>query len=204
MTVKEGEILNRILTIKSRTGYELVTLTRDLIVSLFGRKSHWLDEINAAKNASGRFGASNGILSALEINIAAGYTKTLIEEAHADIYSESISIVDDLLNNKQKNLKDPAAMVLGATLEIHLRKLCEKNSIKTTKMVKEKEKNKLLTELNDTLYKEKIYNKLQNKNLIPFINIRNSAMHGKYGEYEKSDVMRFREYLNGFMLNYSA
>lgn len=209
----ETELLKRIKSIRS--SYEnsaqgslpktqIITLTRELIVSLFGQNSQYLCEIDNTPRHDRRHIAALGILNALEINVKSGYTNTLIEEAHADIYSEAIGIVDDLLNNKPKTLKDPAAMVLGATLEIHLRKLCEKNSIKTTKLVNGKEKNKLMSELNDTLYKGKVYNKLQNKDLIPFIDIRNSAMHGKFTEYETSDVKRFREYLNGFMLKYSA
>lgn len=95
-------------------------------------------------------------------------------------------------------------MVLGVTLEIHLRKLCEKNSISTAKVIKGKTKNKLLTKLNDTLYKADVYTKLQNKALLPYIDIRNSAMHGNFDDYENTDIKRFREYLNEFMMKFSA
>lgn len=97
----ESEILNRIQEIKklyeakpssmvlTNAEMTVTTLTTAVIVSLFGKNSHYLDEIKSSKHAGARAYAAYSTLLALEINISSGYITSLIEDAHSDIYAES-------------------------------------------------------------------------------------------------------------------
>ena len=67
-----------------------------------------------------------GILQALKADITDGYLWKMNELIHADIFADFIEMARYLLEEKYK---DAAAVLVGGTLEEHLRKLCVKNSI---------------------------------------------------------------------------
>ena len=77
----------------------------------------------------------------------------------------------------------------GSTLEEHLRKLCQKNSLPID-FVDEKGRTQLKAgnDLNTTLYKGTIYNKIEMGLVEGWIKIRNAAAHGNHAEYTKDQV----------------
>jgi hypothetical protein len=80
--------------------------------------------------------------------------------------------------------KDPAAVITGSVLEEHLRKLCDKHGI----IVSQGGKPKKADALNAELAGANVYSKLDQKNVTAWLDLRNKAAHGKYGEYTKDQV----------------
>jgi hypothetical protein len=79
--------------------------------------------------------------------------------------------------------------MIGSILEEHLRQLCRKNSI----IVEYPNHNGVLVPkkadvMNADLAKTNIYNKLDQKNVTAWLDLRNKAAHGKYTEYTKEQV----------------
>ena len=75
----------------------------------------------------------------------------------------------------------PAAVVIGSVLEDGLRKICVSNSIELPEKPK-------LDAMNSALAKAGVYNTLTQKKVTALADIRNSAAHGKWAEFDKSDV----------------
>ena len=86
---------------------------------------------------------------------------------------------------EESGYKDPAAVLAGSTLEAHLRKLCDKHGVVP---VSGSDKPKKADTLNAELKKAGAYNKLDQKNVTAWLDIRNKAAHGRYGEYTKEQV----------------
>ena len=91
-----------------------------------------------------------------------------------------------LLENGYKN---PAASLCGAVLEDGLRKIAIKEGIK----VKSSDD---LNSLNDKCANGEVYNRLMQKKIKVWIDIRNKADHGQFNEYSEKDV---NEMLKGVM-----
>jgi hypothetical protein len=69
-----------------------------------------------------------GVLRGMRADYAAGYLSSVAELIHADLFADFLEMSDHLLS---QGYKDPAAVVTGAVLEEHLRKLCDKNGLAT-------------------------------------------------------------------------
>lgn len=122
-----------------------------------------------------------GIVLALREDTASGYIQNLTEIVHADIFSDFLDMARHLLDN---GYKDPAAVLAGSTLESHLKNLAIKNSIPTENAGKAKK----ASQLNVDLTKANIYNKLDEKNVTAWLDLRNKAAHGSYTEYNLDQV----------------
>jgi len=134
-----------------------------------------------------------GILTALRDDYAAGYLQTVQELIHADLFADFLEQAEYLL---KEGFKDPAAVLAGGVLEEHLRKLCEKNDIKTH-MPNDKPKN--ASALNDELAGEGAYNKLEQKSVTAWLDLRNNAAHGKYDQYDKNQVVNMIQGVRDFI-----
>ena len=89
--------------------------------------------------------------------------------------------------------------MIGSVLEEHLRQLCLKNAI-DIEYVKDGKLIPLKADrLNSELAKAGIYNKLDQKNITAQLDLRNKAAHGKYTEYDKSQVKLMYDYVFNFM-----
>jgi len=130
-----------------------------------------------------------GILLAAHDDIRAG----ALFEIKALITAE---VFDDFLEQGKALLAAgyfaPAAVVIGAVLEDGLRKLCGKNKI----TLPEKPK---LDSMNAALAKGNAYNVLTQKKVTALADIRNSAAHGKWDAFDKSDVDDMLRWTNDFM-----
>jgi len=139
-----------------------------------------------------------GILKALLADYEADYLSSIQELIHADIFSDFLEMADYLLS---EGYKDAAAVIAGSVLEEHLRKLCDKNSI-TTKMPDGRPKK--ASALNDELARAGVYSKGDQKNVTAWLDIRNNAAHGKYGEYTKEQVALLIQSIRDFFTRKSA
>ncbi len=138
-----------------------------------------------------------GILTSLKIAYESGYLATITELTHADLFSDFIGMAEYLLSEEYK---DPAAVLIGSVLEEHLRKLCDKNGI----AVEFSGKPKKADQLNSDLAAKPVYSKLDQKSVTSWLDLRNKAAHGKYGEYTKEQVALLIQSIQDFMTRVPA
>lgn len=112
--------------------------------------------------------------------------KILIE---ADLFDDFLEQADQLL---QKGYYQPAAVIIGCVLEDGLRKLCDKNTISLPDRSP-------VDRMNSELAKEGIYNKLSQKRITTYADMRNNAAHGKWNEFAKTDVEDMLKGVRDFM-----
>jgi hypothetical protein len=96
--------------------------------------------------------------------------------------------------------KDPGAIVIGSVLEEHLRQLSVKNGILTSTAGKPKKAD----QLNADLARKGAYSKLDQKSITSWLDLRNKAAHGKYGEYTKEQVDLMLQCIQNFMARVPA
>jgi hypothetical protein len=139
-----------------------------------------------------------GVLVALRKDVEAGYLQTLQELVHADLFADFLEMADEL---QRSGYKDAAAVIAGSTLEEHLRKLAAKNQLSTQKPDGSPKK---ADALNAELAGVPAYNKLVQKSVTAWLDLRNSAAHGKYGEYDHGQVAALIRDVRNFAGRYPA
>lgn len=123
-----------------------------------------------------------GVVQALKEDIESGYLDSLIEVVHRDIFADFLEMATHLNEN---GYKDPAAVIAGTTLENHLKQLATKNKIA---LLSDSDKAKKASTLNSELAKADVYEKLDNKNVTAWLDLRNKAAHGEYDKYNSQQV----------------
>ena len=118
------------------------------------------------------------ILKAAREDIEGGYLKKLEDLVAADIFTDFLKMAEHLL---EQGYKDPAASLIGAVLEDGLRKIARNSGIK----LKSKEN---ISSLNHNIADATIYNRLVQKNVEVWNEIRDNADHGKFSEYDADSV----------------
>jgi hypothetical protein len=103
----------------------------------------------------------------------------------AEIFSDFTDMAEHLLS---EGYKDPAAVIIGSVLEEHLRQLCIKLSIPTERAKNGDIVPKKADLLNSELVSKGAYNKLDQKNVTAWLDLRNKAAHGEYDEYTDEQV----------------
>jgi len=142
-----------------------------------------------AHYALGKYGSDNpynlntllGILNAMKADYLAGRLTAVQELIQADIFADFLEMAHYLL---EQDYKDPAAVLVGGVLEEHLRKLCEKNGIAIAVDGRPKKADTMNSELTSA----GVYGKLDQKSVTAWLDLRNKAAHGRYGEYTKQQV----------------
>jgi uncharacterized protein (DUF2164 family) len=137
---------------------------------------------------------SRGILSAVKQEIDGGWLFTVKGLISAEIFADFLEMAQYLLN---EGYKDAAAIMSGSVLEEHLRQLCIKNSIPVENIKDGKPKK--ANQLNDELAANSVYNKLDQKSVTAWLDLRNKAAHGKYNEYAKDQVVLMHQGVTDFM-----
>jgi hypothetical protein len=139
-----------------------------------------------------------GVLQGLRADVEAGYLKSVEELIHADVFADFLEMADEL---HSKGYKDPAAVIGGSVLEEHLRKLASNSGIAVAdssgRPVKTDKLNAELAGLN-------VYNKLEQKSVTAWLDLRNKAAHGKYGEYDDVQVAALIRDMRDFMIRHPA
>ena len=137
-----------------------------------------------------------GILSAAREELAGGWLTTTKGLVSAEIFSDFLEMAQHLLD---EGYKDPAAVMAGSVLEEHLRQLCQKHGIPTEATRQGRPQPKKADALNADLAKKEVYNRLDQKNVTAWLDLRNKAAHGKYQEYTKEQVALMLQSLSDFM-----
>ena len=137
------------------------------------------------------------ILKAVQDELEGGWLFTARGLASAEVFSDFLDMASYFL---AEDYKDPAAVIAGAALEQHLRQLCRKNAITTEWTdAKGRLKYKMGGSLNDELAKAQVYQKADHKSVVMWLDIRNNAAHGKFGEYSKAQVELMVQGIKDFM-----
>jgi hypothetical protein len=99
----------------------------------------------------------------------------------SDVFADFLDMAEPLLSS---GYKDPAAVLIGAVLEAHIRKLCVRNGIP----IDEKGTARKADALNADLAKNSVYTKLDQKSITAWQDLRNNAAHGKFSSYTDAQV----------------
>ncbi|WP_199269624.1 hypothetical protein [Formosa sp. L2A11] len=171
------------------------TASQSFIINLYPNKHPFFTEFSrlCIRPTPHSVECGVGILEAIKDEIENGWLNTIKGIVSAEIFTDFIEAAEHLL---EQDYKDPAAVMIGSVLEEHLRQLCYKNGIDTTVEKHGKQIPKRADLLNAELSKSFIYNKLDQKNIIAWLDLRNHAAHGNYSNYTKDQV---KIMLNGVM-----
>lgn len=174
------------------------TAVLSFIGNLYGEKHSYfvtfVNEVVSARPSYVRKG--RGILSSIKTELDEGWLNTVKGLISAEIFSNFIEMAEHLLEEKYK---DPAAVMIGSVLEEHLRQLCLKNNIPTTTDKDNKTIPKKADTMNSELANKGIYNKLDQKSVTAWLDLRNKAAHGKYTEYNQSQVQLMLQSVTDFI-----
>jgi hypothetical protein len=168
------------------------------ILNLFAKDHPYYENFTNSCNRAAPYEAKagRGILTSIKTEIEQGWLNTIRGLVTAEIFTDFIEMAEHLLN---ENYKDASAVMIGSVLEEHLRQLCAKNGIDITSEKAGKQIPKKADLLNAELTKATIYNKLDQKNVTAWLDLRNKAAHGKYGEYTKEQVELMLQSVIDFM-----
>jgi len=123
-----------------------------------------------------------GVLKALRLAYEKDYLQSIQELVHGDMFADFLEMSEHLL---EQSYKDPAAVLCGSVLEEHLRKLSMKHGIDLLKVDGLPKK---ADSLNSELSAANAYSKLDQKSVTAWLDLRNKAAHGHYGDYTKEQV----------------
>jgi len=137
-----------------------------------------------------------GILKAIRDELAGGWIETTRGLLSAEVFADFLDMANHLLEEKYK---DPSAVLVGGVVEEHLRQLAAAKGIP----VEESRGGHMLPRkadaLNADLTKAGVYNKLDQKQVTAWLDLRNKAAHAKYGEYGEEQVRLMLEGVRQFV-----
>lgn len=164
----------------------LITSSISAIHRISGENSTYSKEINKIQQLNPYLHTHTsevlGVIKALKYDIENGYIQTLVEIVHSNVFSDFLEMSSHLNEN---GYKDAAAVIAGTTLENHLKQLSDKNGIS---LLDDKGRPKKVSSLNVELTKNSVYEKLDNKNVTAWLDLRNKAAHGDYDSYNSDQV----------------
>lgn len=157
------------------------------ISNVFGKESVYYQQFKTEVRDSNYYYVESaiGILNAIKSEIESGWLFSFKKLVEADVFCDFLEMAEYLLEEKYK---DAAAVMIGSVLEEHLRSLCKENSIPVFDESNGKQVPKKASRLNDDLAKNGVYNKLTQKNVTSWLDLRNNAAHGKFEEYNIDQV----------------
>lgn len=133
-----------------------------------------------------------GILQSVQHELDNGLIADFAKLIEASVFADFLEMAEYLL---QEGYKDAAAVLIGGVLEDTLRKLADSNGIPTTRA----NGNPLTIDpLNAALAKADAYNKLVQKQITSWANLRNDAAHGNYEAYTRDQVQMMLLFVQSF------
>jgi len=168
------------------------------IERVYGRDHTHYREFSAAVDGFGPEDAQIGIsiLEAIRDELDGGWLFSIKGLVTAEVFADFLEMASYLL---EQSYKDPAAIIAGSVLEEHLRQLCVRNGIDIEFQSQGVSKPKKADTLNSDLANLNIYNKLDQKAVTTWLDLRNKGAHGHYGEYTKEQVSNMVQGITDFM-----
>ena len=168
-----------------------------------GRNSAYARHLDGIRSSDpwspGRVRPTAGVLESLLLDLKRGHLRSLEELVHADVFGDFIDMAKYLMD---AGYKDAAAVIVGSTLEAHLRALCTKSGIPTES--KGSSRPKKADRLNADLAKAAVYSKADQKAVTAWLDLRNDAAHGKYDSYTKDQVALLTMSVRDFVTRHPA
>jgi hypothetical protein len=177
---------------------EFRSASLSFLKNTFGTEHPYYMEFNKKVNDASPYltEEGRGILKAVKNEIDGGWAFTVKGLISAEIFSNFLEMAEYLLT---EGYKDPAAVMAGSVLEEHLRQLCIKNSIPIESIKDGKPIPKKADLINSQLASANIYNKLDQKSITSWLDLRNKAAHGQYSEYTKEQVVFMSQGITNFI-----
>lgn len=210
------DILNNYNIIKSKAQYDdlsgnitieeittILTKAKAAIVRIVGDKSEYYKDTEATLKRTNIHEGTKlrniiGTIIALKSDLQNDYLKSFSDIVQSEVFSDYLEMAEHLL---KEGYKDPAAVLVGSTLEVHLRELCISNGVdievKNNKEIFVAKKADLM---NSDLAKANIYSSAYQKQVIAWLGIRNSAAHGKYSDYTTEEISLMLQGIRQFIL----
>lgn len=138
-----------------------------------------------------------GVVRALREDYVGGFMRQVEELVHAGVFDDFLEMAGELLS---KGYKDPAAVIGGSVLEEHLRKLAARANVP----ILSNDKPVKADQLNAELVKKEVYNVLEQKGVTTWLDLRNKAAHGHYGDYDLAHVDLMLQGVRNFVARYPA
>jgi len=207
------QVLSRYISLKNRGGedlsnsttreqFEVITSMVAALERLAPPNTYYSTSLKAIMGDDNLFSYQRiprlaGVTEALKTAYESGYLYEIEELIHADVFSDFIYMAEYLL---KEGFKDPAAVIVGGVLEEHLRKLCLRNSITT--IVDDRPKKAEM--MNSELATKGVFNKLDQKSVTAWLDLRNKAAHGRYTEYVDEQVQFTLSAIRDFISRFPA
>ena len=137
-----------------------------------------------------------GILSAVRGELVGGWLRTTRGIVAAELFADFLEMAQHLL---AEGYKDAAAVMVGSVLEAHLRELCILHQIPVQQARQGGVAPRKADALNADLAKASAYRALDQKNITAWLDLRNRAAHGHYGEYTADQVANMLSGVMEFM-----
>jgi hypothetical protein len=181
-------------TLDSQAFTEWQTQSLTYLVNLLGPDHTYVDHFRkqVTQGFTGSVKSGKGILQAVREDIEAGYLTRIETLVSADIFDDFLEMAEYLFS---QGYKDSTASLVGAVLENGLRRICLAHG--ATLSAKED-----ISSLNKKLADAEVYNRLTQKKVQVWNDIRNNADHGKFSEYKADDVNEMLEGVRNFLEQY--
>lgn len=191
--------------VSERTAHGIIPRARTAVEKISGKRSHYTRQMEAILAEESHIGYKAeqiiGIVEGLRADIQHGFLSNFSEVVRGELFQDFVDMATYLC---QEGFKDAAASITGGTLEIHLRRLCHKHSIDSTYTMPDGSvRPKKASQLNQELGKV-AYSLFDQKQVTAWLDLRNSAAHGKYTEYNAQQAMQFIDWLRDFMVRNPA
>lgn len=131
-----------------------------------------------------------GALLAIKSDLEGGYLENIRGKIRTEIEADFLGQAQYLLED---NLKDAAAMIIGAVLEDTLRQLCQNNGVPIGNGIEK---------MNAPLKSAGIYGLPQQQQITAWASIRNKADHGRFSDYSLEEVRLMHQGVNDFIIKY--
>jgi hypothetical protein len=179
----------------------VLNLLAATVVRIAPESSHYRKAVEAIIERIGPTNACSlshlpGILQAVRDDWEGGRMQTVAEIIHGDLFGD---MLEGAAHLREEGWKDPAAVIAGSVLEQHLRELCAKHSKYSINVEKPDGSPKKADTLNSELAAVGAYSKLDQKSVTAWLDLRNKAAHGKYSEYETSQVAMMIDGIRDFV-----
>ena len=138
----------------------------------------------------------SGIIQAIKHEFRNNLINNIRRLIQADVFSDFLEMGEYLM---EEGYKDAAAVIIGSVLEDSLRKLALSNDIE---VIKQNGKPLTLEPLNAVLGKAEVYDKLTQKQITSWGELRNKAAHGHYDNYQKEQVQMMLLFVQQFCSSY--
>lgn len=157
------------------------------LTNMFGEKHPFVTTFIASADTTFASNATSAraILVAAKSEMEDGWSASVRGLAAEELFSDFMGMAEYLL---AEGYKDAAAVMIGSILEEHLRQLCRKTGLPVESDKGGTVRPMKAELLNASLANATVYNKLDQKAVTTWMDLRNKAAHGKYDEYTRPQV----------------